>query len=46
LGELPCSLVGEVTQSEKLVIAGADDVPVVEAALETLKEAWQKPLRW
>ena len=57
LADVPHALVGEVVDSGKLEVLGAagplPDKPeetgvplVVEADLETLKEAWQKPLRW
>jgi phosphoribosylformylglycinamidine synthase subunit PurSL len=37
--------IGEVTEQAKLEIT-ADNHPIVAADLATLKEAWQKPLRW
>jgi len=58
LGDVPYSMVGEVVDNGKLEILGPtvaipDGEPgetgnplVIEANLETLKEAWQKPLRW
>ncbi|MBN2474604.1 MAG: phosphoribosylformylglycinamidine synthase subunit PurL [Pirellulales bacterium] len=58
LGEAAHAMIGEVVDSGKLEILGpARPIPdgepgetgtplVVEANLETLKEAWQKPLRW
>jgi phosphoribosylformylglycinamidine synthase II len=43
--KVPCGQIGEVTNGERLQIAGgagtAIDLPLAE-----LKEAWQKPLRW
>ena len=46
LEEIPISVLGEVVDNGKLEIIGADGSPVVEAQLETLKQAWQEPLRW
>jgi phosphoribosylformylglycinamidine synthase len=42
---LPHAHIGEVTDISRLEIAGAKEL-LVEADLATLKEAWQKPLRW
>jgi phosphoribosylformylglycinamidine synthase len=36
--------IGEVTDSGHLEILG--ETPLVQADIKTLKEAWQKPLRW
>jgi phosphoribosylformylglycinamidine synthase II len=57
LAEVPHALVGEVVDSGKLEILGLptpipdqrDEIGaplVVEAELKTLKQAWQRPLRW
>ncbi len=58
MAEVPHALIGEVADTGRLEILGRtgpipDGEPgevgsplVVEADLETLKEAWQKPLRW
>src|SRR5208283_2895854 len=37
--------IGRVTDSDRFMIH-AGDVAVMESDLATLKEAWQKPLRW
>ncbi len=42
---LPHAEIGEVTDAARLEIH-ADTVPVISADLATLKEAWQRPLRW
>ncbi|MEN6557495.1 MAG: phosphoribosylformylglycinamidine synthase subunit PurL [Thermoguttaceae bacterium] len=41
---VPCAQIGEVTDDRRLEIVG--EGPLVEADLDALKEAWQKPLRW
>jgi phosphoribosylformylglycinamidine synthase len=47
LAEVPHACIGEVVDSGKLRIVDADEkTPIVESDLATLKEAWQKPLRW
>jgi phosphoribosylformylglycinamidine synthase len=54
---VPCAQIGQVTETAKLeilapaaAVIGQHDhggtALVVEADLETLREAWQKPLRW
>jgi phosphoribosylformylglycinamidine synthase len=43
---VPLAPIGEVTESERLHIASADDGLVIDQPIETLKEAWQRPLRW
>jgi phosphoribosylformylglycinamidine synthase len=42
---VPQSRIGEVVDQGKLELVNGD-APVVAADLATLKEAWQKPLRW
>ena len=44
--DVPRAFVGEVVDSGKLEIFRANGVAVVQADLDALKEAWQKPLRW
>ena len=44
LAGIPHARIGEVTDNGKLEICG--ETPLVQADLKTLKEAWQKPLRW
>ena len=46
LEQVPLSMVGNVVDSGKLEITDIDGSTVINADLETLKEAWQKPLRW
>jgi phosphoribosylformylglycinamidine synthase len=38
--------IGRVLDDGMLRISDADGAPVVQADLKSLKEAWQKPLRW
>ena len=42
---VPFGRVGEVTASDRLTIHSGDEI-VIDCDLATLKEAWQKPLRW
>lgn len=44
LSGVPHARIGEVTKSSKLEIGG--ETSLVDVDLATLKEAWQKPLRW
>ena len=47
LDHVPHARIGEVTDSGKLQIVDGDTGGAfVDADLKTLKEAWQKPLRW
>jgi phosphoribosylformylglycinamidine synthase len=46
VNDVPCERVGQTVREPRLRIAGAEGEWVVWAALEELKEAWQKPLRW
>jgi phosphoribosylformylglycinamidine synthase len=43
---VPLAEVGQTCREPRLRIAGPGGGWVVEAALDQLKEAWQKPLRW
>jgi phosphoribosylformylglycinamidine synthase len=45
LGGIPHARIGTVTSDPNLAILDRTTA-LVEAALATLKEAWQKPLRW
>jgi phosphoribosylformylglycinamidine synthase len=45
LAGIPHAQIGAVTNSGRLEIL-VDDAPVISADIATLKEAWQKPLRW
>jgi phosphoribosylformylglycinamidine synthase len=40
------ALIGSVTYSDTLIIKGLNDKKVISLPVKTLKEAWQKPLRW
>jgi phosphoribosylformylglycinamidine synthase len=46
LGNVPLGRVGRTTAESMLRINGRDSQSLVVAALASLKEAWQKPLRW
>ena len=47
LDGVPHARIGEVTDSGRLqIVAGDSGNALVDADLKTLKEAWQKPLRW
>jgi phosphoribosylformylglycinamidine synthase len=46
LGDLPCARIGQVTRSDKLEILDTDNQTVIHADIESLKEAWLKPLAW
>ncbi|MHC4372641.1 MAG: phosphoribosylformylglycinamidine synthase subunit PurL [Planctomycetota bacterium] len=43
---LPFGQIGEVIENKKLLIHDAQQKKVIDADLETLKQAWQKPLAW
>ena len=43
---LPFGQIGEVIEAEKLLIHDVQQKTVIDADLETLKQAWQKPLAW
>lgn len=44
--DVPCVTLGQTCKEPRLRIAGTNGTWLVWAALEQLKEAWQKPLRW
>ncbi len=46
LAGVPCARIGEVRDDTKLQIMDSGDSPVIDADIESLKEAWQAPLRW
>jgi phosphoribosylformylglycinamidine synthase len=47
LDGIPHAKIGEVNDSGRLqIVAGDSGEILVDADLKTLKEAWQKPLRW
>ena len=43
---LPFGQVGEVTEGKKLLVRDKDQNVVIDAELDGLKAAWQKPLAW
>ncbi|MHC4622577.1 MAG: phosphoribosylformylglycinamidine synthase subunit PurL [Planctomycetota bacterium] len=43
---LPFGQIGKVTEEGNLVVKAADGRMVIESDLDTLKQAWQKPLDW
>jgi len=45
LAGVPCALVGDVTGTADLLLRRGDSI-LIQCDLATLKEAWQKPLRW
>ena len=45
LANVPHARIGEVTENNRLEITSDGDI-IVSANLTSLKEAWQKPLRW
>jgi phosphoribosylformylglycinamidine synthase len=43
---LPFGQIGKVTEEKTLIIKAEDGKKVIEADIDSLKEAWQKPLDW
>ena len=43
---LPFGQIGKVTEEKTLVIKAQDGKTVIEADLDSLKQAWQRPLDW
>jgi phosphoribosylformylglycinamidine synthase len=43
---VPIGLIGEVSGKKDLKIYSVDGRKIIDAAIDRLKEAWQKPLRW
>jgi phosphoribosylformylglycinamidine synthase II len=43
---LPFGQIGKVTEEKMLIIKAEDGKKVIEADIELLKQAWQKPLNW
>jgi phosphoribosylformylglycinamidine synthase len=43
---LPFGQIGKVTGERTLVIKAEDAKKVIEADIDSLKQAWQKPLDW
>ncbi|MCX5711197.1 MAG: hypothetical protein NT060_04490 [Candidatus Omnitrophica bacterium] len=46
LKNIPIGVIGCVSKSKKFNIYGLDSKPCVQSDIDTLKEAWLKPLRW
>jgi len=46
LKNIPFGVIGCVSKSKKFNIYGLDSKPCVRSDIDTLKEAWLKPLRW
>jgi len=44
--DVAVSLLGRVSDSKAFVVKGLDGGPVVKTDIDSLKEAWQRPLRW
>jgi phosphoribosylformylglycinamidine synthase len=43
---LPFGQIGKVTEEKTLIIKAEDGKKVIEADIDSLKQAWQKPLNW
>jgi phosphoribosylformylglycinamidine synthase len=43
---VPCKAIGQTCKEPRLRIAGTNREWIVWADIASLKEAWQKPLRW
>ena len=43
---LPLGQIGKVTEEKTLIIKAEDGKKVIEADIDLLKQAWQKPLDW
>jgi phosphoribosylformylglycinamidine synthase len=43
---LPFGQIGKVTEEKMLIIKAEDGRKVIEADIDSLKQAWQKPLNW
>jgi phosphoribosylformylglycinamidine synthase len=46
MADLPFGQVGKITQSGRLVIKDRNQTVAVDCDIQTLKNAWQKPLAW
>jgi phosphoribosylformylglycinamidine synthase len=47
LGSVAFGRIGEVRDSSRMQIHGnSSSQPLIDAAIDDLKEAWQAPLRW
>jgi phosphoribosylformylglycinamidine synthase len=43
---LPWAAVGRVTGRSMFAVVGCSGAPIIEADIDRLKAAWQKPLNW
>jgi len=43
---IPCGLIGCVSDTKEFIVRGIDGRVCIQASVDVLKEAWQKPLRW
>jgi phosphoribosylformylglycinamidine synthase len=43
---LPFGQIGKVIEEKELIIKGEDGKKVIETGIDSLKQAWQKPLNW
>jgi phosphoribosylformylglycinamidine synthase len=43
---LPWAAIGTVTNTGVLQVIGRSGAPIIEAGIDRLKVAWQKPLNW
>ena len=46
LASWPLGVLGEVVDRPAVQVTGADGATLVDAPLDLLKAAWQRPLRW
>ncbi|AKG53041.1 phosphoribosylformylglycinamidine synthase [Dehalogenimonas sp. WBC-2] len=46
MGFSSCSLIGIVSQDDRLVIKGIEGEVIVDKPITELKDAWQRPLKW
>jgi phosphoribosylformylglycinamidine (FGAM) synthase-like enzyme len=43
---LPFGQIGKVTEEKTLIVKAEDGKTVIEADINSLKQAWQKPFDW
>jgi len=46
MAEVPCARIGEVNDKSKLQILHNDELSVIDADIQILKDAWKAPLEW
>jgi phosphoribosylformylglycinamidine synthase len=46
MGASACSLIGAVTEGNRLIVDGLNGGQVINRPLSDLKNAWQRPLKW